>query len=96
MDPLFQKLWTVLNFKILTSTFWRSMSEVQHREFSVQGLESSVQSPASRVQRPESNIQSPTSRAQRPGSNVQLLRPESRNSGMPKETVFYYLSDLRN
>ena len=36
----------------------------------------SVQSPGSRVQRPESSVQSP-------GSSVQLLRPGSRNSGMP-------------
>ena len=60
------------------------MSGVQRREFSIQGSESSVQSPASRVQRPEPSVESPASRVQRPESNVQLLRPESRNSGMPK------------
>ena len=74
MDPLFQKLWTVLNFKVLTSTVQRSMSGVQHREFSVHGSESSVQSPASSVQRPDSNVQSPASSVQSPESRVQ--RPE--------------------
>ena len=39
-------------------------------------IESSVQSPTSRLQRPEYRVQ-------RPKSSVQLLRPESRNSGMP-------------
>ena len=52
------------------------MSRVQSPASRVQRLESSVQSPASRVQ-------SPASRVQRPESSVQLLRPESRNSGMP-------------
>ena len=47
------------------------MSGVQRREFSIQGSESSVQSPASRVQRPEPSIQSPASRVQRPESSVQ-------------------------
>ena len=69
MDPLISKLWTVLNFKVLTSTVLRSASRVQR--------------PGFRVQRPGSNVQSPTSRVQRPESSVQLLRPESRNSGMP-------------
>ena len=49
----------------------------------VQGPASSVQSPASSVQRPECSVQSPASRVQRPEPSVQLLRPESRNSGMP-------------
>ena len=53
----------------------------------VQRLESSVQSPASRVQRPESNVQGPESSVQSPEPRVQLLRLESRNSGMPKETT---------
>ena len=51
MDPLFQKLWTVLNFKVL-HIHSLAMSGVQRREFSVQGSESGVESPASRAQRP--------------------------------------------
>ena len=51
----------------------------------VQRPESSAQSPASRAQRPESRVQSPASRVQRPETSIQLLRPESRNSGMPKQ-----------
>ena len=67
-----------------------SASRVQSPASSVQSPESSVQRPASRVQRPESSVQSPASsvqspasRVQRPEPSVQLLRPESRNSGMP-------------
>ena len=51
--------------------------------FSVQSSVSIVQLPEFSVQGSESNVQSPTSRVQRPESSVQLLRPESRNSGMP-------------
>ena len=83
MDPLFQKLSTVLNFKVLTSPVERSMSGVQRRQFNVQGSGSSVQSPASSLQSPESSVESPAFRVQRSESNFQLLRPESRNSGMP-------------
>ena len=58
------------------------MSGAQRWEFSVQGSESSVQSPTSRVQCPESSIQSPASRVQCPESSVQspasrVQRPES-------------------
>ena len=77
----------------------REMSRVQRPEFS-------VQSPESRFQRPESRAHSPESRVQRPDSSVQLLRPESRNSGMPflvhqkrpeKRTLFslYGIRDMR-
>ena len=75
MDPLISKLWTVLNFKVLTSTVLRSASRVQR--------------PGFRVQRPGSNVQSPTSRVQRPESSVQLLRPEFRNSSMPFKIPFW-------
>ena len=70
MDPL-EKLWTVLNFKGLTSTVQSPMSGVQRREFIVQGSESSVQSPTSTIQHPESSVQSPMSRVQSPTSRVQ-------------------------
>ena len=60
-----------------------SASRVQSPASSVQSPASSVQRPESRVQRPESSVQSPASRVQRPEPSVQLLRPESRNSGMP-------------
>ena len=58
------------------------MSGAQRREFSVQGMQSSVQSPASRVQHLESSGQSPASRVQHLESNVQsppsrVHRPES-------------------
>ena len=55
---LFLKLWTVLNFKVLMSTVYRSTSRVQSPASRVQHPESRVQSPASRVQRPESSVQS--------------------------------------
>ena len=44
---------------------------------------SSVQSSVSRVQGRGFSVQGSGSRVQSPESNVQLLRPESRNSGMP-------------
>ena len=66
-----------------TSRVQRLESSVQGPASRVQRPESTVQSPASRVQRPESSVQSAASRVQRPESSVQLLRPESRNSGMP-------------
>ena len=58
--------WTVLNFKVLTSTVYCSASRVQRPEFRVQRSEPSVQSLASRVQSPESSVQSPESSVQRP------------------------------
>ena len=89
MNPLFQKLWIVLNFKVLTSPVQRSMFgvgvalRIQRPGFSVQHAESSVQSLVSRVQHQDSSIKSPTSRVQRPESSVQspvsrVRRPESR------------------
>ena len=57
------KLWTVENFKILTS-------RVQCPESIVQGPESSGQSP-------DSSVQDPTSRVQRSESSVRVLRPKS-------------------
>ena len=63
-------------------------SSVQNPASRVQGPESSVQSSGSRTQRPEPSVQSPASRVQRPESSVQLLRPESRNSGMPVKAPF--------
>ena len=85
MDPLFPKHWTVLNFKVLTSTVQRSASGVQCREFSVQGSESSIQSPMSRVQRPGSSVQSPASRVQCPESSVQSQASNScvQSPGIP-------------
>ena len=73
IELLFPKLWTVLNSKVLTST-------VQHSASRAHELEPSVHSPASRVQRPEFRVQHPE-------SSVQLLRPESRNSGMPSKST---------
>ena len=60
-------------------------SNVQHPESSIQSPKSSIQSPAPNVQRSESRVQRPESRVQRPESSFQLLRPESRNSSMPKK-----------
>ena len=78
-----------------TSRFQGPESRVQRPESSVQSPASRVQRPASRVQRPESsvqspdsNVQSPAPRAQRPESSVKLLRPESRNSGMPSFSTY--------
>ena len=89
----------------------RETSRVQCPEFNVQSPESSVQRPdssvqsaASRVQRsessgqsPVSSVQSPESRVQRPESSVQLLRPGSRNSGMPSyiSKSFYTFSQIK-
>ena len=50
--PLFSKFWTVLNFKVLTSTVWHSAPRVQRPASRVQNPASSVQGSASRVQRP--------------------------------------------
>ena len=84
-NPLFPKLWTVLNFKVLTST-----SSVQRSESNVQSAGSRVQCRESSVQSPASRVQVPVSRMQRPESSVQLLRPESRNSGIPFRWNKYY------
>ena len=66
-----------------------SASRVQSPASSVQRPEPSVQILASRVQRPESSVQSPafSVQVQRPESSVQLLRPKSRNSGMPSNLI---------
>ena len=76
IDPLFPKLWKVLNLKVLTSTVQRSTSGVQRPESRAQRPESSIQSSVSGVQGPESSVQSPTSRDQRPTlmSRVQKSR----------------------
>ena len=86
--PLFLKLWTVLNFKVLTSIFQHSESRVQRPESRVQRSESSAQSPGFRVQWPESRVQHQGTSIQSPASKVQhsesrVQRPEFRNSGMP-------------
>ena len=47
--PLFPKLWTVLNFKVLTSRIQRSASRVQRSRFRVQRPGSTVQGSVSRV-----------------------------------------------
>ena len=75
IDPLFPKLWTVLNLKV----------------FNIHSPAFSIQSPAFRVQRPESSIQSPESSVQRPESSVQspaygIQHPESSVQG-PESTV---------
>ena len=92
MDPLFQKLSTVLNFKVLTSPVEHSMSGVQRRQCNIQGSGSSVQSPASKVQRPASRVQSPASRAQLSESNVQSPTSNScvQSPGIPV-CLFYLL-----
>ena len=70
IDPLFPRVWTVLNFKVLTFTVQRSASGVQRPK--VQSSEPSIQGPASRVQRPEFTVQSPASNScvQSPGIPV--------------------------
>ena len=60
MDPLFPKLWTVLNFTVLTSTV----------------LTFNVRSPASRVHRPGFRVQRPESSIQSPASNSCVQSPE--------------------
>ena len=57
---------------------------------SVQSSVSIVQLPEFSVQGSESNVQSSASRVQSPGSSVQLLRPGSRNSGMPYLFSLFY------
>ena len=69
-------------------------SRVQSPASRVQHSESSVQSLTSRIRRPESRVQHPESSVQLPESSVQLLRPESRNSGMPICTVA--IKNIRN
>ena len=59
--PLFSELWTVLNFKVLTSTV------------SVQSPTSCFQGSKSSVQRPESSVQNPGSSVQRPTLAVRVL-----------------------
>ena len=104
MDPLFPKLCTVLNFKVLTSILAFNVrspaSKVQSPGFRVQSPVSRVQRPASSVQSPESSVQSLASSFQSPASRVQssvsrTQRPESRVQG-PESSVHLLLSESRN
>ena len=97
MDPLFPKLCTVLNFKVLTSILAFNVrspaSKVQSPGFRVQSPVSRVQRPASSVQSLASSFQSPASRVQSSVSRTQ--RPESRVQG-PESSVHLLLSESRN
>ena len=63
--------------------------------FSIQRSESSAHGPASRVQSLASRVQCPEYSVQRPESMVQLLRPESRNSGMPEQLPCIWVSSIK-
>ena len=65
----------------------KALDSFKRKSFNVHSLAFSVRSPAFRDQRLESSVQSPVFTVQRPESSVQLLRPESRNPGMPSHGV---------
>ena len=69
--PLFPNFWTVLNFKVLTSTVYRLASRIQRPESRVQSPGSWVQCPVSIFQHPEFSVQGPASSVQSPDSSVQ-------------------------
>ena len=85
MDPLFPKLWTVLDFHSLAFSVRSSASRVQRPEFRVQRPESKVQRPESNVQCPECSVQSPESSIQSPASNSCVQSP-----GIPVCLVFIH------
>ena len=65
----------------------KALDSFKRKSFNVHSLAFSVRSPGFRDQFPESSVQSLVFTVQRPESSVQLLRPESRNPGMPSHRV---------
>ena len=75
MDPLFPKLWTVLNFKVLTFSAHRTESRVESPASGVQIPGFRVQGLAFRVQHPGSSVHGPASKVRRPASSSCVQSP---------------------
>ena len=96
MDPLFPKLWTVLDFHSLAFSVRSSASRVQRPEFRVQRPESKVQRPESNVQCPECSVQSPESRVQSPASRVQRPTLASRVQEFRYANLILFRNSIRS
>ena len=84
-DSALKQLTTVSSVKSSASKVQHPVSRLQRPESSIQSPATRVQNSKSTVQRPGSIVMSPVSRVQCPETSVQNLRPQSKNSGMPKK-----------